>query len=154
LRDGSGLKRGDFYRRYMQSVLPEGIQRELPAGMKPPLSFRPRLRLARQANPAPEIAVINAILRDGKLLLTRREDFDVWCLPGGSLDPGEGLTKATRREAVEETGLQVVLTRLVGVYTRLSQNGRCIHLVVFAARPTGGRRLVCRDAKCPLAFPA
>jgi ADP-ribose pyrophosphatase YjhB (NUDIX family) len=83
--------------------------------------------------------VIIAIVRDGKLLLTRREDFDVWCLPGGSLDPGESLAQAARREAAEETGLQVTLTRLVGVYTRLSQNGRGIHLVVFAACPTSGR---------------
>jgi 8-oxo-dGTP pyrophosphatase MutT (NUDIX family) len=103
------------------------------------LPFDPGSHLARLDSPGPEIAVIIAVVRDGKLLLTRREDFDVWCLPGGSLVPGESLAQAARREAAEETGLQVTLTRLVGVYTRLSQNSLGIYLVVFAARPTGGR---------------
>jgi ADP-ribose pyrophosphatase YjhB (NUDIX family) len=63
---------------------------------------------------------VNIAIRDhhNRVLLTRREDFDMWCLPGGGVEVGETLAQAARREAQEETGLQVALTRLVGVYSR------------------------------------
>lgn len=53
----------------------------------------------------------------GKLLLTKRTDNGRWCLPGGGMDPGESVEEACIREAYEETGLRVKVTRLVGVYT-------------------------------------
>ena len=59
-----------------------------------------------------------AILKDNRVLLTKREDFEVWCLPGGGVDPGESIPQAAIREAREETGLTVHLTRLVGLYGR------------------------------------
>ena len=59
-----------------------------------------------------------AILKDGKILLTKREDFEVWCLPGGIVEPGESVVEAAVREAREETGLEVGLTRLVEIYSR------------------------------------
>ena len=52
-----------------------------------------------------------------KVLLTRRADNGLWCLPGGGMDPGESAEEACIREALEETGLHVRVTRLVGVYT-------------------------------------
>ena len=52
-----------------------------------------------------------------KVLLTRRQDNDRWCLPGGGMDPGESAAEACIRETLEETGLNVRVTRLVGVYT-------------------------------------
>ena len=52
-----------------------------------------------------------------KILLTKRTDNGRWCLPGGGMDPGESVEEACVREAYEETGLQVKVTRLVGVYT-------------------------------------
>jgi ADP-ribose pyrophosphatase YjhB (NUDIX family) len=33
----------------------------------------------------PVLAVIVTIIEHGKILLTRREDFEVWCLPGGGV---------------------------------------------------------------------
>ncbi len=53
----------------------------------------------------------------GKVLLTKRTDNARWCLPGGGMDPGESVEEACVREAYEETGLHVRVTRLVGVYT-------------------------------------
>ena len=47
-------------------------------------------------------------------MLTQREDFEVWRLSGGVAEPGEILAQAAVREAKEETGLDVRLTRLVG----------------------------------------
>lgn len=52
-----------------------------------------------------------------KILLTRRTDNDRWCLPGGRMDPGESIEETCIREVWEETGLQVKVRRLLGVYT-------------------------------------
>lgn len=66
------------------------------------------------------VAVVDAARR---VLLTRREDFEVWCLPGGSVEGGESLAEAALREVAEETGLAVRLTRLVGLYSRPKLRG-------------------------------
>ena len=60
-----------------------------------------------------------AIIRDdeGRFLLQRRSDFNKWSLPGGSLDPGEDPALAVIREAREETGLDVQVERISGVYS-------------------------------------
>jgi ADP-ribose pyrophosphatase YjhB (NUDIX family) len=79
-----------------------------------------------------------SILQNGKILLTKREDFEVWCLPGGAVDEGESLAQAAIREAREETGLEVELTRLVGLYSRSGWPGAGVHIVSFIARPIGG----------------
>jgi 8-oxo-dGTP pyrophosphatase MutT (NUDIX family) len=52
-----------------------------------------------------------------KVLLTRRSDNGQWCLPGGQLEPGESAAEGCAREALEETGLTVRITRLIGVYS-------------------------------------
>ncbi len=53
----------------------------------------------------------------GKVLLTRRTDNGQWCLPGGRVEAGESVSEACVREVWEETGLQVQITRLAGVYS-------------------------------------
>ena len=63
------------------------------------------------------LAVIVAIIDDGKVLLTKREDFEVWCLPGGGVESGESIEEAITREVQEETGLKISVLRLVGVYS-------------------------------------
>lgn len=52
-----------------------------------------------------------------KILLTRRADNGLWCLPGGHMEAGESAEEAVIRETWEETGLTVRVKRLVGVYT-------------------------------------
>jgi ADP-ribose pyrophosphatase YjhB (NUDIX family) len=79
-----------------------------------------------------------AIITEGKILLTQREDFEVWCLPGGAVDEGESVAAAAIREAREETGLKIELTRLIGLYSRPSWPGAGMHIVSFAARSVGG----------------
>ena len=81
------------------------------------------------------IAIINA----DQILLIKREDFEVWCLPGGHVDEGESVAQAAVREAREETGLDVELTRLVGVYSLSSNHGYNSHTIVFAAESSGGK---------------
>ena len=86
----------------------------------------------------PGLAVIVAVIEDGKVLLTKREDFEVWCLPGGGVEDGESLAEGAIREAKEETGLDIELTRLVGVYSRLGGGMRDVHAVLYTAKPIGG----------------
>jgi len=52
-----------------------------------------------------------------EVLLTRRADNGRWCLPGGRMEPGESAAEACAREVWEETGLQVKIERLIGIYT-------------------------------------
>ena len=82
------------------------------------------------------IGVNVAIFRDGKILLTKRDDFHVWCMPGGHIDAGETFPQAAVREAHEETGLAVAPTRLIGIYSRPRWGE--YHIMVFAAQILGG----------------
>jgi 8-oxo-dGTP pyrophosphatase MutT (NUDIX family) len=52
----------------------------------------------------------------GKLLLCRHADKDIWVAPGGLIEPGEQPADAAVREAWEETGLTVEITAILGVY--------------------------------------
>ncbi len=62
---------------------------------------------------------VSAVIFDrrGRLLLQQRSDGGQWGLPGGSIEIGESVTDALRREVREETGLQVAVRRLIGVYS-------------------------------------
>ena len=51
------------------------------------------------------------------ILLTLRTDNNLWCMPGGGMEPGESAAEACIREVWEETGLHVEVAKLVGVYT-------------------------------------
>lgn len=86
----------------------------------------------------PGIAVNVAVIQQGKVLLTKREDFEVWCLPSGGVEDGESLAEAAIRETKEETGVDVKLTRLIGVYSRLGGMPD-VHAVLYEAKPIGGQ---------------
>ena len=86
----------------------------------------------------PSIGVSVAVFNEGKVLLTRRKDFPVWCLPGGGINAGETAAHAAIRETLEETGVEVKLTRLVGVYSRPNWWDGGDHSIVFIAEPIGG----------------
>lgn len=100
----------------------------------------------------PGLAVIVAVIDDGKILLTKREDFEVWCLPGGSVEEGETLAEGAIREAKEETGLDVELTRLVGVYSRMGGGLHDVHAVLYAAKPIGGELRTQPDETIEVAY--
>ena len=90
----------------------------------------------------------NAIVVDeaGRLLLIHRTDNDNWALPGGAMDFGESLSDTAVRETLEETGVQVEVTGLVGIYTdprhvilyTSNNEARQEFSVVYTARPIGG----------------
>ena len=90
-----------------------------------------------------------------KVLLTRREDNNQWCLPSGGMESGESASEACIREVEEETGLQVTIKRLIGIYTTpdeliVYQDGNKIQLVAlcFEAEIVGGElRLSCETTE-------
>ncbi|MDQ4075764.1 MAG: NUDIX domain-containing protein [Chloroflexota bacterium] len=86
----------------------------------------------------PELGVNIAIIRNDRILLIKREDFEVWGLPGGNIDTGESVAEAARREAREETGLDAALAGVVGVYSMPYWKSGGNHIVLFAAQPIGG----------------
>jgi ADP-ribose pyrophosphatase YjhB (NUDIX family) len=65
------------------------------------------------------VVAVTAVVIDpnGRLLLIRRSDSGLYAIPGGAVELGETLTQAVRREAMEETGIDVQVTGLVGVYS-------------------------------------
>jgi 8-oxo-dGTP diphosphatase len=77
----------------------------------------------------------------GRVLLVRRADDGSWGLPGGGVEPGESWSDAAHRECLEETGWQVHVTGIFGVYSdpdtqvHTYPDGRRVHFfgVVFAA---------------------
>lgn len=82
---------------------------------------------------------------EGKILLTRRQDNGQWCMPSGGMEPGESVEEAILRETLEETGLHVRVTRIVGVYSDpnqlvVYQDGNKVQIVAlhFQAEIVGG----------------
>ena len=53
----------------------------------------------------------------GELLLVHKTDNDLWALPGGAMDVGESMADTVVREVKEETGIDVAVTGVVGIYT-------------------------------------
>lgn len=91
----------------------------------------------------PSVSVNVAVIQDGKILLTQREDFETWVLPSGRVEEGESLAQAAIREVKEETGIDAELIRLVGVYSRTGTMYPG-YTALFAARPVGGERTLQR----------
>jgi ADP-ribose pyrophosphatase YjhB (NUDIX family) len=78
----------------------------------------------RRAPSATEVrAGVGVIVVDarGRVLLEKRSDCGQWGLPGGRINPGEDIETAARREVKEETGLDVRVTGLQGVYSELPE---------------------------------
>ncbi|MEM7413659.1 MAG: NUDIX domain-containing protein [Myxococcota bacterium] len=64
---------------------------------------------------------VSAVVRErghpNRILLMKRSDNAHWGLPGGYVEPGESVAIATEREVREETGYEIEVGRLVGVYS-------------------------------------
>lgn len=88
-------------------------------------------------NPVPTVDVIIE-LSGGIVLIKRRFPPPGWALPGGFVEYGETVEAAAVREAEEETGLRVGLTRLFGVYSDPRRDPRRHTIaVVFIGTATG-----------------
>ena len=70
-----------------------------------------------------------------RVLLGHRRDIDWWNLPGGGMEAGETVDEALRREVREETGLEVEVEQLVGVYSKPQKQEV---VLTFRCRLAGG----------------
>lgn len=70
----------------------------------------------------PHIGIGTLLIRDNQLLLIKRKynpDAGFWSIPGGHLDLGEKVEVAAEREAFEETGFKVKVTKLAGIINKI-----------------------------------
>lgn len=82
------------------------------------------------------VSVAAVVVDDaGRALLVRRRDNGHWEPPGGVLEPDETIIEGLRREVAEETGLDVVVGDLTGVYKNMAH---AIVALVFRCRVQGG----------------
>ena len=87
--------------------------------------------------------------QDGRVLLQRRGDSNQWGFPGGAIEIGETPEMAVVREFREETGLDVAVSGLIGIYTDSDMaypNGDKAHSIclVYEVERVGGH-LKCDD---------
>jgi ADP-ribose pyrophosphatase YjhB (NUDIX family) len=52
-----------------------------------------------------------------RILIMKRKQGPYWCIPGGRMEIGESIDGCCVRETHEETGLEVEIVRLIGIYT-------------------------------------
>ncbi|MCX7622216.1 MAG: NUDIX hydrolase [Thermomicrobium sp.] len=135
------------------------LERRIVAGRERP--YCPCCQRAYFSDPKLAVAVI--VASGDRILLQQRAiepGLGLWSFPSGFVERGEELETAARREVLEETGLEVGLLRLVGVYSR---HGEPVVLVVYEGQPRGGVLRTSEesqavhwfalDALPPLAFP-
>ncbi|MFX1259026.1 MAG: NUDIX hydrolase [Promethearchaeota archaeon] len=70
----------------------------------------------------PHVGVGILLIRDNQLLLVKRKydpDAGYWSIPGGHLDLGEKVQTAAEREAYEETGFKVKISKLAGIIDKI-----------------------------------
>ncbi len=89
-------------------------------------------------NPLPTVDIIIELKGGGIVLIERRNPPYGWALPGGFVDWGESLEDAARREAREETSLDVRLVCQLHAYSDPERDPR-FHTVtvVFVAEADG-----------------
>ena len=95
-----------------------------------------------------------AIVEDGRVLLVRRAHnpyLGQWMLPAGFVEYGEFAEESAVREAAEETGLEVEVTGLWGLYFGTDDPRNVAHLAVYEAHRVGGT-LVAGDDASEVAF--
>ncbi|MEV0187211.1 NUDIX domain-containing protein [Kitasatospora purpeofusca] len=99
---------------------------------------------------------VTAVVTDGagRLLLIHKTDNNLWALPGGGHDIGESIADTVVREVREETGIDVEVDSVVGLYTDPGHvmeyddgEVRQQFSICFRARPVGGELRTSSESK-------
>jgi ADP-ribose pyrophosphatase YjhB (NUDIX family) len=96
-------------------------------------------------NPFPTVDIIIEV-EGGIVLIERKNPPHGWAIPGGFVDYGETVEAAAVREAKEETGLDVTLTRLLGVYSDPARDPRSHTISTVFTATAEGRPVADDDA--------
>ena len=88
--------------------------RQTDGGAVSDASDTPNVPAANSLKPAVAVAVFDAANR---LLLVKRRDSGYWAMPGGTMELTDSLEGCARREVLEETGIDIAITGMVGTYT-------------------------------------
>jgi 8-oxo-dGTP diphosphatase len=86
-----------------------------------------------------ELTVL-CLIQDGKRVLLQnriKEDWKGYTLPGGHVESGESFVDAVKREMREETGLDIINPKLVGIKQFPIDGGRYIVLLFKVVEFTG-----------------
>jgi len=100
------------------------------------------------------IGVGALIVENGRVVVIKRGKAPLlgeWSIPGGMLELGETLRQGAEREALEETGLVVRATELLGVFDRIvpDEEGNIVYhyvLIDFLCQRLSGVLRACADA--------
>jgi len=111
--------------------------------------------MKREYPETPLVGVGAIIIENGRVVLVKRGHAPLqgkWSIPGGVLEVGETLCKATVREALEETGLVVEPGELLGVFERVipDEQGKMRYhyvLIDFLCRRVDGQLTAGDDAE-------
>ena len=86
---------------------------------------------------------------NGEVLIQKRADCNKWGFPGGAIELGETPEMAAKREVKEETGLDIEVNKLIGIYKDsdvVCTNGDKVHSICigYEMSVTGGE-LICDE---------
>ena len=102
----------------------------------------------------PRLGVSACVWREGRVLIVERAKPPLqgyWSLPGGSVEPGETVKEAARRELLEETGVVAALDHLVGLFEVIQHDetgALRVHFVIacYTGLWMGGEAMAAGDA--------
>lgn len=101
-------------------------------------------------NPAPTVDIIIELIDKPErpiILIERKNPPYGWAIPGGFVDYGESVETAAKREAQEETGLEVTLIEQFYVYSDPNRDPRKHTLSVVFLATARGKPQAADDAK-------
>ena len=101
----------------------------------------------------PKLAVVALVSMDGGLVLVKRDiepALGRWSFPSGYVDRGETVEEAAVREVREETGLEIDLTGLVGLY---SDRDSPVVMAVYSAEVVGGELIAGPETRGARVYP-